>query len=132
MYTCGMCIERTWMTFKEYLHLQGINNSTHGPAAYVYAAIARAKPDISYREASLVFVDLPVLSDTFELLWNDYEDVLDLMRPVEGSEIDTDGILLDKLSSARRSEPEHVADITGRILMNILRQEAEHETKQND
>ena len=94
--------------------------------------IARAKPDIIYREASLIFVDLPVLSDTFELLWNDYEDALDLMRPVEGSEIDTDGILLDKLNKTRHSEPEHVADITGRVLINILRQEVEHETKQND
>ena len=107
------------MTFRDYLQTQGIDNSTRGPEAYVFAAISRARPDITYREASLFFADLPVISDTFELLWNDYEDALDLMRPVEGSEIDAEGILLDKLNRTGHSEPVHVSVVTGRVLSEL-------------
>lgn len=105
------------MTFREYLQTQGIDNSARGPEAYVYAAITRERPDITYREASLIFADVPVIRDTFEALWYGYEDALDLLRPVEGSEIDTVGIFIDRFNK----EPEHVSVITGRVL-DVLRQ----------
>lgn len=105
------------MTFKGYLETQGINNSTPGPEAYVYAAISAMRPDITYREASLIFADLPVISDAFEALWYGYEDALDLLRPVEGSEIDTVGIFNERFNK----DPEPVSVITGRVL-DVLRQ----------
>ena len=92
------------MTFREYLNMQGIDNSTPGPEAYVYAAISATKPDITYREASLVFADLPVISDAFEALWYGYEDALDRMN-----------------YEREHNEPEPVSAITGRVL-DILRQ----------
>lgn len=98
------------MTFKEYLEKQGISNSTPGPEAIVYAAISAMRPDISYREASLVFVDIPVISDTFESLWYGFEDALDRLN-----------------YEREHNEPEYVADITKQILMKIRpREETYH------
>lgn len=87
------------MTFRDYLEARGIDNSTPGPEAYVYTAIVRASPDITYREAALIFADLPVIRDAFELLWYGYEDALDYQN-----------------YQREHSEPEPVAVITGRVL----------------
>lgn len=90
------------MTFKDYLETQEIDNSTPAPEAYVYAAIAAMRPDITYREASLVFADLPVISDAFEALWYGYEDALDRQNYYR-----------------EHSEPEPVAVITGHVLEQL-------------
>lgn len=65
------------MTFKEFLQSMNIDSSTSGADGIVYATIAACRPDITYREASLLFADVPVIRDTFEALWYGYEDTLD-------------------------------------------------------
>ena len=93
------------MTFKDYLQMLGIDNSTPGSEGIVYAVIAACKPDITYREASLIFVDVPVVCDTFEGLWYAYEDYLDRQN-----------------YEREHSEPVHVSVITGRVLKRITKQ----------
>lgn len=65
------------MTFIQYLQDLDISNDTKGPEAIVFSVIAACRPDITYREASLLFADVPVIRDKFEALWYAYEDTLD-------------------------------------------------------
>ena len=94
------------MTFKDYLQRLGIDNNTSGSEAIVYAVIAACRPDITYREASLVFADVPVICDTFEALWYAYEDYLDRQN-----------------YEREHSEPVHVSAITGVVLSRLMQQE---------
>ena len=105
------------MTFKEYLQDLDISNDTKGPEAIVFSVIAACRPDITYREASLIFADVPVIRDTFESLWYAYESELD----------------------RRNYEREHagpvpVSVITGRVLKHIAEQIKRngYETNTND
>lgn len=68
------------MTFRDYLQRIDITEDTRGREGIVYAVISACKPDITYREASLLFADLSVIGDTFEALWYAYEDTLDRMN----------------------------------------------------
>ena len=65
------------MTFREFLQEMNIDSSTPGAEGIVYAAIAACKPDITYREASLIFADLTIIRAKFEELWYCFEDTLD-------------------------------------------------------
>lgn len=109
------------MTFIDYLKSQGIDSNSPGAEGIVYATIAANEPDIGFREAELLFAELPVAQDMFVLLWSEYEDVLDLLRPIEGSEIDSAGIYNERCNR----EPEDVYTITGRVLLNIARRTEE-------
>ena len=88
------------MTFKEYLQDLDISNDTKGPEAIVFSVIAACQPDITYREASLIFADVPVIRETFEALWYGYEAELDRQN-------------------YERSGPVDVYTITGRVLDDI-------------
>lgn len=103
------------MTFIDYLKSQDIDNGTPGSEGIVYAVIAAMKPGIEYREASLLFADVPVIRETFERLWSEYEDATDLLRSIEGSEIDSAAIFFDRCGK----EPEDVYTITGRVLEDL-------------
>lgn len=87
------------MTFIEYLRSLNISSDTPGPEAYIYTEIAAMSPDVTYREASLVFADLPGISDAFGALWYGYESELDRQNYERGY-----------------NEPKHVSLITGRVL----------------
>lgn len=65
------------MTFISYLRRIGMTEDLHGPEGVVYAIISSCRPDITYREASLIFADLSVIRDAFESLWSGYESELD-------------------------------------------------------
>ena len=93
------------MTFKDFLQSFGIDNSTPGLEAIVYAVIAACRPDITYREASLIFADMPVICDTFESLWYAYESELDRQN-----------------YEREHTEPVHVSVITGRVLKQLTEQ----------
>ena len=93
------------MTFKDYLQRLGIDNSTPGPEGIVYAVIAACRPDITYREASLIFADVPVVCDTFASLWYGFESFLDSLN-----------------YEREHSEPVHVSVITGRVLKHLTEQ----------
>ena len=87
------------MTFIDYLRSQGIDNSSPGAEGIVYAVIEAIRPDITYREASLIFADHPAISNMFEALWYGYEAELDRQN-----------------YEREHKEPEPVAIITGRVL----------------
>lgn len=105
------------MTFKEYLQDLDISNDTKGPEAIVFSVIAACRPDITYREASLLFADVPVIRDTFEALWYAYEDALDRRN-----------------YHREHDEPVHVSVITGRVMECIAEQMQRngYETNTND
>lgn len=105
------------MTFIDYLKSQNIDNSTPGSRGIVYAVMAAMRSDIEYREASLLFADVPVIRDMFSLLWSEYEDAMDLLRPIEGNEIDTKEIFHNRCGK----DPEDVYTITGRVLESLQR-----------
>lgn len=90
------------MTFIEYLQIRGISSDTPGPEGVVFTGIAELRPGITYREASLVFADIPVVSDVFEGLWHGYEDELDRQN-----------------YEREHNEPEHISVITGRVLYRL-------------
>lgn len=93
------------MTFKEYLQDLDISNDTKGPEAIVFSVIAACRPDITYREASLLFADVPVIRDTFERLWYEYESELDRQN-----------------YDREHSEPVHVSVVTGAVLTRLMQQ----------
>ena len=93
------------MTFIEYLKSQGIDNSSPGAEGIVYAVIEAKSPDITYREASLIFVKHPTLSDMFEALWYGYETELDRQN-----------------YEREHKEPEDVYTITGRVLLSYIKE----------
>lgn len=92
------------MTFKEYLQDLDISNDTKGPEAIVFSVIAACRPDITYREASLIFADVPVIRDTFERLWNEYESELDRLN-----------------YEREHSEPVHVSVIIDEVIADLQR-----------
>lgn len=105
------------MTFKEFLQSMNIDSSTSGADGIVYAAIVTCRPDITYRHASLIFADVPVIRDTFERLWYEYESELDRQN-----------------YDREHSEPVHVSVITGRVMERITGQMQRngYETNTND
>lgn len=92
------------MTFKEFLQSMNIDSSTSGADGIVYAAVSEI-PDIDFRHASLIFADVPIIRDTFERLWYEYESELD-RRNYE----------------REHSEPVHVSVITGAVLTRLMQQ----------
>lgn len=93
------------MTFKEFLQSMNIDSSTSGADGIVYAAIVACRPDITYREVSLIFADVPVIRDTFERLWYEYESELDQQN-----------------YDREHSEPVHVSVVTGAVLTRLMQQ----------
>lgn len=63
------------MTFIDYLKSQNISRDTEEGIIFAVASLLR--PDATYREMSLIFADLPDISDVFEALWYGYETALD-------------------------------------------------------
>lgn len=92
------------MTFREFLQSMNIDSSTSGADGIVYATIAACRPDITYREASLLFADVPVIRDTFEALWYAYEDTLDRQN-----------------YHRERNEPVHVSVIIDEVVADLRR-----------
>ena len=90
------------MSFIQYLsEVRGIDNGTSGSAGVVYAAVSGI-PDINYRTAAEITAGVPVIRDTFERLWYEYEDYLDRQN-----------------YEREHSEPVPVYEVTGAILADI-------------